>query len=109
MDKLLEGIKETMAESVNVCTGCGAESGVESVELIPLDPIDHSKQHLPLCPQCREWAESHNEIAVEIGEQLRAQRAEIGGRYSDRLLVLWGKMPEGLQADKPGIAELLER
>lgn len=108
IEEMLDGVKAGMADSVDTCKGCGSEESVEGVEVLPLDPIDHSVNYIPLCGDCREWAEERNDVAAEIGEKLRDSRAQLAEEYAGELESL-PERPDGLQPGNRGVGELLEQ
>lgn len=48
------------------------------IELRPLDPIDHESTLLPACEHHLEWGQERNQLAEEVGEELREYRKELG-------------------------------
>jgi hypothetical protein len=105
---LRESAKKVAAEmghAPDVCNvkGCDGEV-VDTVDVLPLDPIDHDSTLLALCERHCEWADERNDLAREITDILRQARKEVGQEYISEIQRLSdprGEMTEDrLQGDE---------
>jgi len=77
--KVVYGLLERVTKT-NKCAidECGSKDDVQTVKLLPLDPVDHMGRVVPLCKEHREWAKERNELAEDMIALLREERKAIG-------------------------------
>lgn len=87
IDSFLGGVELRDVVDADECavSSCGAQEGVQVIELQPLDPIDHAKTLVPMCEHHRKWANERNQLATDVANQLREARQEIGQTEIDRI------------------------
>lgn len=96
---LLARLRLASKDTVCEVEGCDSTDDVEIVDVLPLDPIDHSATVLGLCSDHQEWAARRNELAEDVADELREARKEIGQEHISEIQRLASPMDGNLRED----------